>query len=137
MITLKIQLKKMMKTLCLPRLNKTDHDILHSKLFPFYFIYITILSFLVLKLHQLNDKSTSNKSEHVANPYLQIPISIGYDISFKPTFDDSTCNSNKSLLTNDDQTEQENLINHLNKKSSHHHIIFINILDVNMNELLC
>ena len=77
----------------------------------------------MLNLHQLNDKSTSNKPKHLANPYLQIPISIGYDTSFKPTFDDSTCNSMNSSLTNGDQSEQENLINPLyNKFPSIYHI---------------
>jgi hypothetical protein len=66
----------------------------------------------VLKLHRLNDKHIPRKTNDKANSYLQISLSMGYvPFSKQSSFDDSICNTTNSLLTNDNQSEQETCSN--------------------------
>ncbi|CAF4735613.1 unnamed protein product, partial [Rotaria sp. Silwood2] len=76
--------KRNAETISLPRLNKTDYDLLH-----------------MVKLHRFNDKCISYKPKDKTNTYLQIPLSFGYiTCSKKLSFEDSICNTTNSLLIN-------------------------------------
>ncbi|CAF3325975.1 unnamed protein product [Rotaria sp. Silwood2] len=96
--------KRNAETISLPRLNKTDYDLLH-----------------MVKLHRFNDKCISYKPKDKTNTYLQIPLSFGYiTCSKKLSFEDSICNTTNSLLINNNNNkfEEKILFNTLNTKSS-------------------
>ncbi|UJR21768.1 hypothetical protein I4U23_024843 [Adineta vaga] len=91
--------KNSTETLRLPRLNKSDQDILQ-----------------MLNLHRINVKRSPHTPQETSNPFLQIPLSNG-SISYtkQSSFDDAICNLS---ISNDNQFEHEQSSNTISTKSS-------------------